>query len=115
VSTPPAETVVDVLNGTSTTGLAHRVASDLQKGGYSQATALAGRPTGANQATVVQYASGHQADAQGVARSISVSRVQPLEGSVAAIAPAASVVVIVGTDRASSGGEETPAGATAVP
>jgi hypothetical protein len=115
-TTPPAETVVDVLNGTNTTGLAHRVAGELQKGGYSQATALAGRPTGASQSTAVQYASGHQADAQGVARSISVSRVQPLEGSVAALAPAASVVVLVGTDRASAGGEEpSGGGATAVP
>jgi hypothetical protein len=115
-TTNPAETVVDVLNGTNTTGLAHRVAGDLQKGGYSQATALAGRPSGSNQTTVVEYAGGHQGDAQGVAHSISVSQVQPLEGSVAAIAPAATVVVIVGLDRASAGGgEESSGGATAVP
>jgi hypothetical protein len=115
-TTPPAETVVDVLNGTNTTGLAHRVAGDLQKGGYSQATALAGRPSGANQVTVVQYASGHQADAQSVAHSLSVSQVQPLEGSVAALAPTAPVVVIVGADKASAaGGEESSGGATAVP
>jgi hypothetical protein len=115
-TTNPAETVVDVLNGTNTTGLAHRVAGDLQKGGYSQATALAGRPSGSNQSTVVEYAAGHQGDAQGVAHSISVSQVQPLEGSVAAIAPAATVVVIVGLDRASAGGgEESSGGATAVP
>jgi hypothetical protein len=112
----PAETVVDVLNGTNTTGLAHRVASDLQKSGYSQATALAGRPSGSNQATIVQYAGGHQGDAQAVAHSISATQVQPLEGSVATLAPAASVVVIVGLDRASAGGEEPAGGgATAVP
>jgi hypothetical protein len=116
-TTNPAETVVDVLNATNTTGLAHRVAGDLQRSGYSQATALAGRPSGTNQVTVAQYASGHQGDAQAVAHSISATRVQPLEGSVAAIAPAASVVVIVGADRASgAGGEESSGGgATAVP
>jgi hypothetical protein len=115
-TTSPAETVVDVLNGTTTTGLSHRVAGDLQKGGYSQAAALAGRPSGSNQTTLVQYASGHQADAQGVARSISATQVQPLEGSVAALAPTAAVVVIVGADRASAGGgEESSGGATAVP
>ena len=101
----PAETVVDVLNGTSTTGLAHRLAGDLQKSGYSQATALAGRPAGSNQATIVQYAAGHQGDAQAVAHSI------------AALAPAATVVVIVGLDKASAGGgeESSGGGATAVP
>ncbi|HEX4188304.1 MAG TPA: LytR C-terminal domain-containing protein [Solirubrobacteraceae bacterium] len=115
-TTAPAETVVDVLNGTNTTGLAHRIAGELQKSGYSQATALAGRPSGSNQASVVQYAGGHQADAQAVAHSLSVSQVQPLEGSVGALAPAASVVVIVGLDRASAGGgEESSGGATAVP
>jgi hypothetical protein len=116
-ATNPAETVVDVLNATNTTGLAHRVAGDLQRSGYSQATALAGRPSGSNQVTVVQYASGHHGDAQAVAHSISATQVQPLEGSVAAIAPAASVVVIVGADRASgAGGEESSGGgATAVP
>jgi LytR cell envelope-related transcriptional attenuator len=116
-TTNPAETVVDVLNGTNTTGLAHRVAGDLQRSGYSQATALAGRPSGSNQVTVVQYASGHQGDAQAVSHSISTTQVQPLEGSVAALAPSASVVVIVGADRASAaGGEESAGGgATAVP
>jgi hypothetical protein len=115
-TTAPAETVVDVLNGTNTTGLAHRIAGELQKNGYSQATALAGRPSGSNQATIVQYAGGHQSDAQALAHSLSVSQVQPLEGSVAALAPAASVVVIVGLDRASAGGgEEAAGGATAVP
>jgi hypothetical protein len=116
-TTSPAETVVDVLNGTNTTGLAHRIAGELQKGGYSQATALAGRPSGSNQASIVQYAGGHQGDAQAVAHSLSVTQVQPLEGSVAALAPAASVVVIVGLDRASAGGgeESSGGGATAVP
>lgn len=99
----PAETNVAVLNGTETTGLAHRVSGALQQRGYSQAAALNGRPPGANQTSVVEYASGHQAEAQGVARSLAVTQVQPIEAAVASLAGAAKVVVIVGADKAATG------------
>lgn len=100
-ATPPAnaaETTVAVLNGTETTGLAHRVSTALQRRGYSQANALNGRPPGVGQETVVEYASGHQAEAEGVARSLSVKQVQPLEAGVAGLAGSAQVVVIVGAN-----------------
>ncbi len=96
----PAETTVTVLNGTETTGLAHRISSQLQQTGYSQAAALDGRPPGTNDSTVVQYASGHQAEAEGVARSLSVSEVKLIESSVAALGGSANVVVVVGADKA---------------
>ncbi len=98
----PAETTVTVLNGTETTGLAHHISSELQQTGFSQATALNGRPPGTNQVTVVEYASGHQTEASGVAHSLSVTHVQPMESSVAALAGSANVVVIVGQDKAAS-------------
>jgi hypothetical protein len=98
----PAETNVVVLNGTETTGLAHRIASELQQGGYSQANALDGRPPGSGQVTIVEYASGHQAEAEGVARSLSVNQVQRLEAAVSALAGSATVVVIVGADKATT-------------
>jgi hypothetical protein len=91
-----------VLNGTETTGLAHRVSSELQQGGYSQATALNGRPPGTNQHSVVQYTSGHRGEAEAVAHSLGVSQVQPIESAVTALAGSANVVVIVGADKASS-------------
>jgi LytR cell envelope-related transcriptional attenuator len=97
-----AEQSVVVLNGTETTGLAHRISGQLQQRGYSQAAALGGRPPGANQVTVVEYASGHQADAEGVARSLGVSQVQPLEAGVASLGGSAKVVVIVGADKATA-------------
>jgi hypothetical protein len=100
-ATPPAnaaETTVAVLNGTETTGLAHRVSSALQQRGYSQANALNGHPPGSGQVTVVEFSSGHQAEAEGVARSLSVKQVQPLEAAVAALAGSAQVVVVVGAD-----------------
>jgi hypothetical protein len=98
-TTPPAETNVVVLNGTEETGLAARMASELQQDGYSQAGAKFGRPPGANEATVVEYASGHQADAEGLAHTLSVSHVQPIEQAVSTLAPGAMVVVIVGANR----------------
>ncbi len=102
-ATPPAELSVVVLNGTETTGLAHRISTELQQAGYSQANALFSRPPGTNEVTVVEYASGHQADAQEVAHSLSVSRVQPMEQAVTVLAGSAKVVVIAGADRATTG------------
>ncbi len=95
----PAETSVAVLNATEAEGLARRFASTLQQNGYSQATALFGKPPGSDQVSVVEYASGHQAEAEGVARSISVTHVLPIEAAVTALAGQANVVVIVGADK----------------
>jgi hypothetical protein len=98
-----AAMTVTVLNGTETEGLAHRTAAALQRRGYSQAVALGGKPTGANQATVVEYAPGERRDAEDVARAVSVSTVQPLEESVSALADSAQVVVIVGANSGAAG------------
>jgi hypothetical protein len=101
-ATPPAETSVVVLNGTETPGLAHRLSTELQQSGYSQANALFARPPGSNEVTVVEYASGHQADAAQVAHSLSVSHVQPMEQGVAQLAGSAKVVVVAGADKATA-------------
>jgi len=95
-------TNVVVLNGTSTPGLAHRVAGELRQSGYSQATPMGGSPPGSNQVTLVEYASGHQGDAEGVARSLGVGQAQPMEASVASLSGSATVVVIVGPDKAAT-------------
>jgi hypothetical protein len=99
-TTSPGQLNVVVLNGTTTTGLAHHVSEELQQHGYTKAAAQTGQPPGANQTTVVEYASGHQGDAQRVARSLGVTQAQPIEGTVASMAGSASVVVIVGLDKA---------------
>ncbi len=91
-----------VLNGTSTNGLAHHVSGELSEHGFTKATALTGHPPGANQATVVEYASGHKAQAQSVASTLGVSQAQPMEGTVASLAGSATVVVIVGLDKAAT-------------
>lgn len=97
-----ATTNVVVLNGTTTNGLAHHVSSELSEHGFTKATALTGHPPGANQVTVVEYASGHKADAQSVARTLGISQAQPIEGTVASLAGSATVVVIVGLDKAAT-------------
>jgi len=103
----PAETQVAVLNGTSTAGLAHRLSATLQQSGYSQATPLNGTPPGAHQTTVVQYASGHHAEAAQVAQALGVSEVQPMEASVSPLVGSSTVVVIAGLDKAGATGESS--------
>lgn len=113
----PAETSVTVLNGTETTGLAHRFSANLQQAGYSKATPLGGSPPGTHQTSVVEYSNGHRAEAASVAKAISVSEVRAIESGVAALSNGASVVVVVGADKASSStsgsGEESSAGTPA--
>jgi hypothetical protein len=59
----------------------------------------------------VEYTTGHRADGEGVASALAVTQVQPLETPVAALASSATVVVIVGADKAAAfdagGGGET--------
>jgi len=96
----PAETVVAVLNGTSTAGLAHHLASDLQQSGYTRAAASAAVPAGSHTTTVVEYTSGHRSDAQHVAKALNVTQVQPIDGPTASLAGSATVVVLAGADQA---------------
>jgi hypothetical protein len=109
VAASPASTAVVVLNGTNTNGLAHSLANDLQQGGYSQAEPMNGTPPGSHATTVVEYTSGHRADAQGVASAIGVTRVQPIEAAVSSLAGSATVVVVAGEDKAAAVGETSGA------
>jgi hypothetical protein len=96
----PADTRVAVLNGTETQGLAHRLSSNLQQSGYTQASALEARPAGSHPSTVVEYASGHRADAEQVAKTLGVTQVQPLDSITAPLVGSAAVVVLAGADQA---------------
>ena len=98
----PAETAVVVLNGTNVTGLARSLSDDLQQSGYLRATALQGTPPGAHAATSVEYAGGHKAEAQSVAKALEITHVQSMETGVSSLAGAATVVVIAGEDKAAA-------------
>jgi hypothetical protein len=112
VASDPANTPVAVLNGTSTSGLAHHLSGNLQQSGYTQATALNARPPGSHVSTVVEYASGHRLDAQHVAQTLGVTQVQPLDAATAPLAGSSTVVVIAGTDKAALVGASGATGAT---
>ena len=91
---------VSVLNGTTTPGLASKVADQAERGGFKrgQVTNAADQ---ARTATTVQYAPGQRGAAQQVASIINVPRISPLDANTQAIAgPDAQVVVTVGSDRA---------------
>jgi len=92
--------MVVVLNGTSTNGLAHHLAADLQQGGYTHAESSAAVPPGTHATTVVEYTRGHRADGVAVAKALDVTRVRPIEASTASLASSATVVVLAGADQA---------------
>lgn len=97
---PSSETSVTVLNATEANGLAHRTAEELQNDGYPLASAQSGRPPGSGQVSLVEYAGGHKPEAEGVAHALTITHVLPMESGVSALSGSASVVVIVGADRA---------------
>jgi hypothetical protein len=111
----PAEAQVAVLNGTSTPNLAHRLSASLQQSGYSQAAPLSGTPPGSHQTTVVEYSSGHRAEAAQVAQALGVTQVQAMEAAVSPLAGSSTVVVIAGLDKAGAAGEASSAGGGSVP
>jgi hypothetical protein len=102
---PPPPVTVAVLNGTATSGLAHRVATRLRSAGYKQGT-IATASDQTRTATVVGFMPGHRRDALSVASALKLGSgsVQPVDTSTQAVAcppPAAcnaAVVVTVGSD-----------------
>ena len=110
----PSSVNVVVLNGTSTTGLAHDVTVKLQGGGYKLGTpATATDQT--HTATVVAYLAGHRAAAQLVAKSLGLGAgaVAAADQSSQAVACpqgaacSAQVIVTVGADLASVASSST--------
>ena len=106
----PASVTVAVLNGTSTSNLAHDVGQRLGAAGYKEGT-IATAADQTQTATVVGYLPGHRAAALLVAKSLKLgpASVQPVDQSNRTVAcPASStpcaakVVVTVGSDLAST-------------
>ena len=103
----PAPVNVAVLNGTATSGLAHRVAVKLTAAGYKQGT-IATATDQTRTATVVAYMPSHKRDALAIASALKLgpASVQPVDANTQAVAcppPSpcqAAVVVTVGSDLA---------------
>jgi LytR cell envelope-related transcriptional attenuator len=106
-SVVPSSVTVAVLNGTATSGLAQRVATELSSAGYKKGF-VGNASDQTRTATVVAYTRSHKKAALAVAKSLKLgpASVQPIDASTQAVAcPGANacadkVVVTVGTDLA---------------
>ena len=121
VAVSPSSVTVAVLNGTSTSNLAHDVMSTLTGLGFKQGPAPATAPDQTHATTIVGYLPGFRTDALAVAKSLKLksSAVAPIDANDRAVACgtatttcAAQVVAIVGADLQSAAGTTSGAAGT---
>jgi hypothetical protein len=94
----PSQVTFSVLNGTGVDGLARQVADQLEAAGYRRGNVTnAADPT---QESRVLYAQGARAQALAVARRLDVARTEPADSGSQALGGDATVIVVVGADRA---------------
>ena len=99
---PPSAVKVLVANGTTTKGVAGKLATKLNTDGYD--TLAATNTSSTVSASAVYYATGYQGDADAVASAsgLTSAAVQPLTSSVPVSPGSAEVVVVVGPDLAAN-------------
>jgi LytR cell envelope-related transcriptional attenuator len=95
---------VTVLNGTPVSGLASRVANDLDAAGFKQGS-VTNASDQARSATIVSFLPGQRRQAVEVAKVLKGAAVEPMDATTRAIAcpapnPCRTTVVTVGSDRA---------------
>jgi hypothetical protein len=95
----PGTVTVAVLNGTTVPGLAAALSDRLAAGGFTKGT-INNYSDQQLAESVVQYAPGHQAEANEVRRRLGISRREPIAADSRALAGDATVIVIAGTDKA---------------
>lgn len=95
----PGNVTVAVLNGTMVPGLAARLRDQIAAAGFKKGTIndfsdkqLAG--------SVVQYAPGHEAEANAIGRRLGISQRGPVTANSRVLAGDATVIVIAGADKA---------------
>ena len=100
-STPPkGETNVAVLNGTTFTGLAGRLADEVAGDGYQRGVTETNTRDQTIEQSVVYYADGYRNSARAIAKLLSIDQAEALDSETAAVAPGANVVVLAGADQA---------------
>lgn len=100
-STPPkGETNVAVLNGTTFTGLAGRLADEVAGDGYQRGVTETNTRDQTIEQSVVYYADGYRNSARAIAKLLSIDQAEPLDSETAAVAAGANVVVLAGADQA---------------
>jgi hypothetical protein len=94
---------VAVFNGTTVSGLADRVADDIEAGGFAR-DQVANASTQDRSATIVFYAEGARAQGRDVAEVIKLGTdaIQPMDSSTRTLDDDADVIVIVGSDQQQS-------------
>ena len=96
----PAETDVLVLNGTTTPGLANKLAGSLQQAGYPNPGSETNTRDQTLERSTVYYGDGYRAQARRVAERLGIGNVAALDEETRAVAPNADVVVLAGADQA---------------
>ncbi len=94
----PSSVTYSVLNATGVAGLAKQVADELEAAGYRRGNVT--NATEQKAESVVLYADGARPEADAVAEELDISQTEPVDPRSRSLAGDASVVVVVGGDRA---------------
>ena len=100
----PSKITVAVLNGTQITGLASQTADKLQQQGFVRGNTSNALTQGQQAQSVVEYSGNNSRAARLVANKLGISDIEPIDAQTQAKAGDAIVTVIIGADRAPSGG-----------
>jgi hypothetical protein len=103
VAIKPGSITVAVLNGTTVTGLAATVADKVEQAGFKRGNTTNALTQGQQAESVVEYARGDKDQARLVANKLGISQIEPVDPQTQGIAGDATVTVIVGADKASTG------------
>jgi hypothetical protein len=95
----PGNVTVAVLNSTTVPGLAATLRDQIAAAGFKKGTINVFSDQQLAE-SVVQYASGHQAEAKAVSRTVGISQREPVTANSRALAGDATVIVIAGADKA---------------
>jgi hypothetical protein len=96
----PGNVTVAVLNGTTVPGLAGALGDRVAAAGFKRGTIDIFSDQQLPQ-SVVQYAPGHEAEAEAVSRRVGIRQRGPVSDEGRALAGDATVIVIIGADKAS--------------
>jgi hypothetical protein len=95
----PGNVTVAVLNGTTVPGLAAGLRDQIAVAGFKKGT-INDYSDQQLAESVVQYAPGHQAEAEAVSRRVGITQREPVTANSRALAGDATVIVIAGADKA---------------
>jgi LytR cell envelope-related transcriptional attenuator len=96
----PASITVAVLNGTTVPGLAATIMDQTEEAGFRAGTVANFLPNQQLGESVVQYTPGHERDAAVVSRRLGIAQREAVNPSSQELAGDATVVVLVGADKA---------------